>query len=405
MRDGAGKAAAMLAHDGEEVVVRVALMQEHGLAHARSDRELASEGPALHVARGEVAVIVEPALTDRHEGGMRCEPFQLNGELVRQFRGMVRMDARGREQPARVRFGQLERAVRALAARAGHDHLYDAGGARAGDDLRPVAIEAVVREIDADVDERHLGILGRAGYAGKMLRRWTMHARLALAAAAVAAIDGAAAAGGAAAISRWLDLESRIQYAYYTEDRRALDEIAASLADTPSGEPEHSYYLALASYRQADLADPQRPADAKQPVERCVSTLDHNSGNAPGAAERLALQSTCLRLLAGLEPLRAPYLLVKSGVLLRRALADRDGQSDPAQVIRELEQTTAAFELERQDIERVPEWGAAEAYAFLGRAFLEQGQALAARGALEHALLLAPDFALAHRLMARITAG
>ncbi len=73
--------------------------------------------------------------------------------------------------------------------------------------------------------------------------------------------------------------------------------------------------------------------------------------------------------------------------------------------MRELRQATAAFELERQGVDRAPGWGAAEAYAFLGRTLLEQGQTLAARGALEHALLLVPDFALAHRLMARITAG
>jgi len=250
-------------------------------------------------------------------------------------------------------------------------------------------------------------------------RAWRVAAA---AGAAIVNVGGAAQGAEAASASRWLDVETRIQYAYYTEDRRTLESIAASLATdtTPGG--ERPYYLALASYRLADLADPHQPQQAKEPAERCTASLEKSSGSGalPAAAERLALESTCLHLLAGLEPLRGPYLALKSGgalkralalaprnprVLLLRALVDRDRRDDPVQVARELRQATAAFELEREGVDQVPEWGAAEAYAFLGRTLLEQGQTLAARGALEHALLLVPDFVLAHRLMARITAG
>jgi len=248
-------------------------------------------------------------------------------------------------------------------------------------------------------------------------RAWLVAAA---AGAAIVNVGGAAQGAEAASASRWLDVESRIQYAYYTEDRRTLASIAESLATdtTPGG--ERPYYLALASYRLADLADPHRPQQAKEPAERCTASLESSSGGSPVAAERLVLESACLHMLAPLEPLRRPYLALKSGgalkralalaprnprVLLLQALADRDRQGDPALVARELRQATAAFELEREGVDRVPGWGAAEAYAFLGRTLLEQGQTLAARGALEHALLLVPDFVLAHRLMARITAG
>jgi Tfp pilus assembly protein PilF len=40
---------------------------------------------------------------------------------------------------------------------------------------------------------------------------------------------------------------------------------------------------------------------------------------------------------------------------------------------------------------------------YLGRGYLEQGDVVAARDALERALLLAPDYALARRLMKKIT--
>ncbi|MGH8218180.1 MAG: hypothetical protein ACREUT_06390 [Steroidobacteraceae bacterium] len=286
-----------------------------------------------------------------------------------------------------------------------------------------------MREVHADVDERHVGILS-AGIPGLAVswqntlmwrqRAWVVGAAASAAIGIAIASTASAAWGADAQASRWLDVESRIQYAYYTEDRRTLESIAASLAADGTSGGERPYYLALASYRLADLADAHRPQQAKEPAERCVESLENSSGSSPAAAEQLALESACLHLLAVLEPLRRPYLALKSGgalkhaltlaprnprVLLVRALADRDRAGDPALVARELRQATTAFELERQGIERVPDWGAAEAYALLGRALLEQGQPLAARGALEHALLLVPDFALAHRLMARITAG
>jgi len=254
-----------------------------------------------------------------------------------------------------------------------------------------------------------------------MTRMGCQRAWLVAAAASAAVVNlGNAARAAEVDSSRWLDIESRIQYAYYTEDRRTLQSIATSLTtDTTSG-AERPYYLALASYRLADLADPHQPQQAKQPASRCAESLEKSSGSTPAPAERFALESACLRVLAALEPLRGPYLAMRSGsalkhalelaprdprILLLSALADRDRRENPAVVTRELREATAAFEREREDVDRVPGWGAAEAYAFLGRALLEQGQTLAARSALEHALLLVPDFALAHRLMARITAG
>jgi Tfp pilus assembly protein PilF len=65
----------------------------------------------------------------------------------------------------------------------------------------------------------------------------------------------------------------------------------------------------------------------------------------------------------------------------------------------------AAFEAARPGEEHVPEWGVAEAYTYRARCDLERGDAAAARDALERALLIAPDFQLARRLVARITEG
>ena len=55
----------VLAQDGDEILMRIALMQEHGLAGGGGDLELPAEGATLQVARGEVAEIVEPAFAHR----------------------------------------------------------------------------------------------------------------------------------------------------------------------------------------------------------------------------------------------------------------------------------------------------------------------------------------------------
>ncbi len=65
----------------------------------------------------------------------------------------------------------------------------------------------------------------------------------------------------------------------------------------------------------------------------------------------------------------------------------------------------AVFEAERADVDQVPGWGAAEAYTWLGRCYLDVGDGNAARDALERALLIAPEFGQAKRLLATITSG
>jgi len=136
-------------------------------------------------------------------------------------------------------------------------------------------------------------------------------------------------------------------------------------------------------------------------------------------AEGMALQAACLRELRNLTSLQ-PLAGMKSSsqmekalklapkdprVLLLQALENGDaGKIDNTGIAR-LKKAAEAFEAERQGIDRTPGWGAAETYAYLGRGYLDQGDVLAARDALERALLIAPDFALAKRLLTRITSG
>jgi tetratricopeptide (TPR) repeat protein len=238
--------------------------------------------------------------------------------------------------------------------------------------------------------------------AGLLLRPWAAHA----------------------ADMNWGDIESRIQYAYFTEDVRSIRGVLELLVPGDSTDPSKSYYTGFANYRLLLLTETTDRAHAKEPAERCVSSLDRALEQRKDFAEALALQSACLDSLATLQPWRAPFAAAKSGtqlekarhlapanprVLLLNAVGDyeRTGATttDKNRALEELKQAAAAFEAERQQAEHVPQWGGAETYVYLARCYLDRGDALGARDALERALLIAPEFAQARRLMARLTAG
>jgi len=233
-----------------------------------------------------------------------------------------------------------------------------------------------------------------------------------------------ASAGASAAQTNWPDLESRIQYGYYTEDARSLRGVMELLAPGDAPDAIKSYYAGLANYRLTQLAAASDKSRAKSAAEQCVSNLDRALQSRQNFADAFALQSACLELLAGLEAWRTPFASSRSGaqiekarhleprnprVLLLDAVEEYDRpKKTPAQTdhaLNTFKEAAAAFETERQDTERVPGWGAAEAYVYLGKCYLDRGAALEARDALERALLIAPEFAEARRLMAKITSG
>ena len=74
-----------------------------------------------------------------------------------------------------------------------------------------------------------------------------------------------------------------------------------------------------------------------------------------------------------------------------------------AEAVAKLRAVTQMFEAARAGPSTTPEWGAADAYAFLGRVLLEQRDVVGAREALERALLIAPDYAMVRQLMSQIT--
>jgi len=230
--------------------------------------------------------------------------------------------------------------------------------------------------------------------------------------------------GARGAETNWLDIESRIQYGYYTEDPRSLAGVMELLAPSDTESASKSYYAGLANYRLTQLMVAKDRSRAKETAAACVSSLDRALKIQKDFADALALQSACLDVLATLEAWRTPFAASKSGAQIEKArhLAPRNPRvllldtvevydrpkSSPADKDRALngfKKAAAAFEAERQETEHAPGWGAAEAYVYLGRCYLDRGATLQARDALERALLIAPEFAEARRLMAKITSG
>jgi tetratricopeptide (TPR) repeat protein len=101
-----------------------------------------------------------------------------------------------------------------------------------------------------------------------------------------------------------------------------------------------------------------------------------------------------------LEPKNPRVRLVEALALYERAGKDA---AEKAAALKKLEAVTAMFEAARSAAATTPEWGAAEAYAFLGRALYDQRDVVGAREALERSLLIAPEYAFARQLMAQIT--
>ena len=241
----------------------------------------------------------------------------------------------------------------------------------------------------------------------------------------------------------WADVEGRVQYAYYTNDSRALNSVLSSLKPKSGAEAEEgtredaverAYFRALTHYRLAQVLSATQKSKAKDAIGDCSDEIDASvkalpkiplgldelPANRLKRAEAYALGTACT--LAGREMSSIPFGGGRIGsrideavkmeprnprVRLVEALAqfERAGKNadEKAVALRNLRAVTQMFEQARAQASTTPEWGAAEAYAFLGRALIDQRDVVGSREALERSLLIAPDYALARKLMGQIT--
>jgi len=226
----------------------------------------------------------------------------------------------------------------------------------------------------------------------------------------------------------WRDVESRIQYGYYTEDAAALRHLPELIDAADAHDKLRGYYGGMLAWRLASLAA-RSPgsvpgSSASALAQRCLHALDAALELQAEFADALALRFACRAIPYGtgggyasssgqrgrrdLE--RAQQLAARNPrVLLVDAMGEYELASGKSgnreRALAKLRQAVAAFEAERSGAEQQPGWGAAEAWQLLGRELLDRGDPVGARDALEHALLIAPEFVQARRLMAKIISG
>jgi hypothetical protein len=246
---------------------------------------------------------------------------------------------------------------------------------------------------------------------------------------AAPAAPAAASAAVAQSSAHWTRIERRIERGYFQQNAGGLAAMAASLSSSgfahgdARDEEWRSYYAALLDYRLVLLAKDDA-ARAWPFTERCVDQLNQALVLDPASAEALALQSACLALQSRLDPWRSPLAAPRSlaridkalklapdnpRVLLLGAEGARERPKlfggDDQQAFTLLKRAVGAFEEQGARARGVPAWGAADAFTCLARDYLTRGDAVAARNVLERALLVAPHFGQARRLMAEIVSG
>lgn len=221
-----------------------------------------------------------------------------------------------------------------------------------------------------------------------------------------------------------VDFEGRADYAYFTENQNSLRNLlrdAGSVLARSGESPAIRYGLGFAHYRLGLLLSAGQKSMAAAEMSACIEHLDEAVQSDARFAEAYTLQSACYGQLSALKTLTAMINRPLSGARLdkarelsprnpRVALVEAYGAyerprafgGDKAHALTLFKQAVELFETTPQEPGQ-PRWGHADAYAGLGRSLLEADDLLGARNALERALILAPEFSAARRMLAGVT--
>lgn len=216
------------------------------------------------------------------------------------------------------------------------------------------------------------------------------------------------AAGGVRAdsVEVLIDAAARVQYAYYTEDARALEEALAVIDELEVDanlRALKSYHLAYGHWRLAQVhgAGGNKRA-AGQATTACETHSEAATVNDARLAEAFGVAAVCGapapaqgRADCRGKPLRTALLLAPENprILFIEALCARDSDNEDWRAV------VTAFEVTPPQPERAPDWGHAEALLALGQSYLTRGDPVAARDAVERALVIAPDYRAAQLML------
>lgn len=230
---------------------------------------------------------------------------------------------------------------------------------------------------------------------------------LTIAAAAAAALAGSVEA---ALSPELFDVAGRIEYGFYNADARSIEAAVAAL-DRLGESSAALYYRDLAGLRLAQLG--AAGSATSRLLQACAQRSVPEAAKGRDAAEIWVLAAACAVEANSLR--RAEQALARARALdvdnPRIALVTEWAAQRAADTLAGVDARAATWQAIVLAFDSwtvpadAPQWGHAEALAELGEIALERGDVRTARDLIERALLVAPDYARAVEIRARILGG
>ncbi len=228
---------------------------------------------------------------------------------------------------------------------------------------------------------------------------------------------------GAQADEVLTDLAGRVEYSFYAGDIRSLQqsvELLEKLDGVGAELDQRDSYLNYGRWKLAQLQAVSNPAQAQQRAQQCAE-FKPNPRSVLLATQH-AITAACYGMLEKLRPLRRVLYHGERAAALEQAqqLGAQQAQvqfvvaslalaqDDIAQAQSALKQALQLYNQNASSPAGASSpsgastsalWGQAEVLFLSGKLALAQGNALAARDVLEQALVLAPDYQDAARLL------
>ena len=297
--------------------------------------------------------------------------------------------------------------------------MRDASVSRAPDYVRSIAVETVVGEIDADVDELS-GQWSESAVEAACAIVSAMNCSATSCGLLLTLLVAATASGES--VAELDDVASRMQYAFYTADSQGIETILKNLEQFQVEESlaaNKAYQLAYGNWKLSQLylqplanqsPRPNGKSLASKAAQTCVRDARHAVELDASNAEAMAIEAVCdghsataragSSGCANSKPLRAANGLAPNNPRIKfvQALCTESKETDPAAVER-WRGVVASFEGAPPSRPGKPDWGQVEALTMLGETYLQRGDPVAARDALERALVMAPDYRQAQQLL------
>jgi tetratricopeptide (TPR) repeat protein len=230
------------------------------------------------------------------------------------------------------------------------------------------------------------------------------------------------------------DLSARVQFDYYAGDARSLQRDLQALKQLevdPQQVILRQYYLAYGHFRLAEMGGEKDRSPARKAASTCIDLAGEIVAQEPKRvtprerarldtlyAELWAIRGACgsleteLSLLpetsmgsnkarksaAALAPNNPRVRLLAAIYASKRANTSQEFASANKLLLA----VTQLFANSPPADSDLPDWGQADAWAWLGQGYLKLGDSVAARNALEQALVLAPDYVWARTLLSQM---